>query len=602
MDKKQVLAFVLIFIIIMVMPYYYKTFNIQAPGQSNEHTEQIDSTTTVSKINPNTGINTAEKKATAKVNATSGSNSTFDFVENEIYIIDTEYYKATLSNKGGGTLTSFILKKYNMFTDNDTTLVELLNPEIQSPLLLSYISIENEGFFELDQNFKLTQSSSSPNFDNIFNLNNDAELILEFSLLQNGFKKVTKTFRFYGDQYPIQLTTDMTGLLSDFATNSYKLNWDGGLSYTEPMRMDEIRYSKAYGFSGGETETFNIKSGKTNKTTLKGSTDWTAIRTKYFTACFIPETPGLGYELAGTGIPTHGKEFLKQFSMGINFESGTKTTTNIYIGPLEYSIIKTLSPDLENIMSLGKILRPICKSILWLFHQMYKVIPNYGWVLILFSILIKVVLSPLTNKSTQSMKEMQKVQPELAILKEKYKDDMGKYNKAQMDLFKEHGVNPMGGCFPLLLQMPILFSLFTVFRSTIDLRHADFIFWITDLSAPDTIFTLPFTIPIYGNHVNILPLVMAISMIFQQKLSGASSNPQQKTMMYMMPVMFFFMFNNFPSGLNLYYTLFNILSMVQQKYFTPEIDLAKKKKKIEEKKRKAKDRMDMMKKIRYKRR
>ena len=135
-----------------------------------------------------------------------------------------------------------------------------------------------------------------------------------------------------------------------------------------------------------------------------------------------------------------------------------------------------------------------------------------------------------------------------------------------MKLYKEHGVNPMGGCLPLLLQMPILIALFTVFRTTIELRHAPFIWWITDLSAPDTIFTLPFTIPIYGQYVNVLPVIMALSTILQQKLSGTTStNPQQKMMMYMMPIMFFFMFNQFPSGLNLYYTLFNLLTVAQQK-------------------------------------
>jgi YidC/Oxa1 family membrane protein insertase len=118
--------------------------------------------------------------------------------------------------------------------------------------------------------------------------------------------------------------------------------------------------------------------------------------------------------------------------------------------------------------------------------------------------------------------------------------------------------------------MPILFALFTVFRTTIELRHAPFIFWITDLSSPDALFTLPFAIPFYGQQVNILPMVMVASQVFMQRMSGASQNPQQKQMALMMPIMFFFIFNNFPSGLNLYYTLFNILTIVQQQYFTPD--------------------------------
>jgi YidC/Oxa1 family membrane protein insertase len=201
---------------------------------------------------------------------------------------------------------------------------------------------------------------------------------------------------------------------------------------------------------------------------------------------------------------------------------------------------------------------------------MHLFIPNYGWVLIIFSVLLKIVLTPLTNSSTRSMKEMQNIQPQLNALQEKYASDPQRLNNERLKLMREHGVNPMGGCLPLLLQMPILWALFIVFRTTIELRQAPFIFWITDLSAPDTIFTLPFSIPIYGSQVNVLPFIMAISQLVQQKISGASGGKQQKVMMYFMTIFFFFLFNQFPSGLNLYYTLYNILSIIQQKYFPPK--------------------------------
>jgi len=253
--------------------------------------------------------------------------------------------------------------------------------------------------------------------------------------------------------------------------------------------------------------------------------------------------------------------------MQVSLANDSVARTALYLGPLEYSTIKGLGVDLENIMSLGKLLKPISKAVLWIFIRLRMILPNYGWVLIVFAFLIKIVLYPLTNKSMQSMKEMQNLQPKIEELRKKYQGEPQKLNTEQMKLYKEHGVNPMGGCLPLLLQMPILIALFTVFRTTIELRHAPFIWWITDLSAPDTIFTLPFAIPIYGQHVNVLPIIMALSTILQQKLSGtSSSNPQQKMMTYMMPIMFFFMFNQFPSGLNLYYTLFNLLTVAQQKF------------------------------------
>ncbi|MBC8492060.1 MAG: YidC/Oxa1 family insertase periplasmic-domain containing protein, partial [Candidatus Marinimicrobia bacterium] len=340
----------------------------------------------------------------------------------------------------------------------------------------------------------------------------------------------------------------------------------GGLAYTEPNIVDETRYSKAYAYSGGETEALDIKKNASEETRFAGQTSWTAIRTKYFAASFIPQNSCSGYKLSASGIPISSKDYYKQYSMQISLPVEDISQTALFIGPLDYTTVKSLNAGLENIMSLGKILRPISKGIVWTFIHLRKIIPNYGWVLIIFSFLIKISLYPLTNKSMHSMKEMQKLQPKIEEIKIKFKNDQQKISAAQMKLYKEHGVNPMGGCLPLLLQMPILIALFTVFRTTIELRHAPFIWWITDLSAPDTIFTLPFTIPIYGKYVNVLPVIMALSTILQQKLGGATStNPQQKMMMYMMPIMFFFMFNQFPSGLNLYYTLFNLLTVAQQK-------------------------------------
>ena len=140
-----------------------------------------------------------------------------------------------------------------------------------------------------------------------------------------------------------------------------------------------------------------------------------------------------------------------------------------------------------------------------------------------------------------------------------------------MELYKKRGVNPLGGCLPMLLQMPLLFALFIVFRTTIELRAKPFVWWITDLSAPDKILDLPFEIPIYGAHVAALPILMVVSMFIQQKMmAGPSQQQQQKMMQYMMSFFFFFIFNSFPSGLNLYYTLFNILTIAQQKLIPPE--------------------------------
>ena len=161
------------------------------------------------------------------------------------------------------------------------------------------------------------------------------------------------------------------------------------------------------------------------------------------------------------------------------------------------------------------------------------------------------------------MRQMQTLQPLMQEISEKYKNDPQKKQKETMKMYKDYGFNPLAGCVPMLLQMPLLFALFRVFRSTIELRQASFVWWIQDLSRPDTIAQLPFSIPLYGDTVNILPLFMGITMFIQQKMT--MKDPKQKAMVYMMPVFLTLLFNTFPSGLNLYYALFNLLSIMQDK-------------------------------------
>ncbi|MBC8278135.1 MAG: membrane protein insertase YidC, partial [FCB group bacterium] len=209
------------------------------------------------------------------------------------------------------------------------------------------------------------------------------------------------------------------------------------------------------------------------------------------------------------------------------------------------------------------IIKPFSKFILWSFKLLHTIIPNYGVVIVVFSILIKIVLWPLTHKSYVSMKKMSNLQPYMKEIKEKYKGDPQKMQKETAKLYKEHNVNPMGGCLPMILQMPLLYGLFIVFRSTIELRGAPFMWWIKDLSLPDTIIELGFTIPMYGNQISVLPLVMGVSTFFQSKQT--MTDPNQKMMLYFMPIFLTLLFNNFPSGLTLYYTLFNLLSVVQQR-------------------------------------
>ncbi|OQY12637.1 MAG: hypothetical protein B6I31_02815 [Desulfobacteraceae bacterium 4572_19] len=215
----------------------------------------------------------------------------------------------------------------------------------------------------------------------------------------------------------------------------------------------------------------------------------------------------------------------------------------------------------------------IAKPCLWLMNFIYKFIPNYGVAIIILTILIKLLFWPLGNKSYKSMAEMKKLQPLMMEIREKYKNDKQRMNKEVMGLYKTYKVNPMSGCLPMIVQMPIFFALYRMLYSAIELRHAPFFGWITDLSAPDRLFHFGFQIPFMDPPcgIPVLTLIMGGTMILQQKMSPPAGDPTQAKMMMLMPVFFTFIFINFSSGLVLYWLVNNVLSISQQYYITKKI-------------------------------
>jgi YidC/Oxa1 family membrane protein insertase len=291
-----------------------------------------------------------------------------------------------------------------------------------------------------------------------------------------------------------------------------------------------------------------------------GATKWVATRTKYFVAALVPlSREGMGFSASGRRSFAFSRgEEIETKRIGVSVEMPLQAATSlkdkfmIYVGPINYHILKGYGAGLDRIVNLGwKIIRPFSIAILWLFLNLHKAIPNYGLVIILFTVLMKVAFHPLTRKSTTATLKMQALQPKLAQLKERYKKDPARLNQETMKLYKQSGVNPLGGCLPLLFQMPVFYGLFVVFRSTIELRGAKFMLWLTDLSQMD---------PYY-----VLPIVMAVAMFWQQKIS--IKDPKQAMLVYFMPVLFFFFFFRFPAGLTLYWTMFNILSLIETYYF-----------------------------------
>lgn len=480
----------------------------------------------------------------------------------EIVVVETDLIRAELSTHGA-SIRRWELKQHRTW-DNRT--VQIVDHNGGDPGIL-FGTMDGKTLASRDLYFNLATTTRSVRLDG-----NNFEFEIKFVLPAANGGTITKSYRFRNDTYGADVQYAFVGMDAVIANYEYQVTWDRSLPYAERNSVDESGFAAGYAYAGKElTEIDATKPDQPVSKSLSGQVDWVATRNKYFGVALLPVTPlteGAILEGRRTTAPDNG--VVEHYGVALRMPfRGTPAETarvRLFAGPLDHSILTSYNKGLENIMSLGWawLIRPIAEYVfLPLFKGIHYVIPNWGIVIILFALIIKVLLHPLTKSSMRSMKKMQALQPLMEEIKEKYKDDPAKMNQAVMNLYKEYGVNPAGGCLPVLLQLPIMYALYAMFRSVIDLRHAHFLGWITDLSVPDILVTLPFHVPLFGfSEVSGIAILMGITMFVQQKMTV--KDPRQQMMVWMMPVMMTLVFNSFPSGLNLYYAVFNVLSIGQQ--------------------------------------
>ena len=545
MDRNTLLAFFLIALVLIFTPKYMETVSPPSVGGFPQDSISVGNKS----LSKKTVIPSVPDTSLSKKNLY--LSPSFNTTKEKLTTIDSPLYTAVISSRGGGTIKSFHVKDY--YTA-DSQMVNVLMGLDGLNLLTKVKNIDGQPI-----NLSLPWRQVGDFSEVGPNKTETLTYLFEFS----PGKHIRRVLTFYPGSYVIDVNVRCDDG-RDVLSGDLEIGWYGGLASTEKNHKDDQVYFKSYVFQGGEIENLKVKPGETESKLFNGSADWGAIRTKYFVSALIPRDLSSVRRASLTGK----YDSLETYDVSFFVDIANVPIFSLYLGPLEYEKIKGLGVGLDQVMDFGwAFIRPISKGVLFALKSMHEYIPNYGVVLIVFSFLIKILVYPLTKKSYQSTAAMQVVQPEIAALREKYKNNSQKLNQATMKLYKERGVNPLGGCLPMLLQMPLLFALFVVFRTTIELRAEPFVWWIKDLSAPDTIFDLPFTVPVYGSQVAVLPMLMVVSMFIQQKLmSGGIQQPQQKTMQYFMTGFFFLIFNSFPSGLNLYYTLFNVLTIAQQKF------------------------------------
>lgn len=572
MDRNTIIGFVLIGVI-MVVWLYLQSVNAPPPPPPQQQ-QQVQTDTTKKTEQKITSPDTVKQKAdslqlnSASVDKYGITFARFDKGEDKVIMVETDKYYAEFSAKGG----SLIKYEVKGFKTWDNYPVQLLYLEKGGELNLLFTSTEgkliNTKELYFTSNYKAWEKVSPGK-------GQDFKIIFELPLDSSG-TKITKTYTIKNDSYIFGMDVELHNSAKFISNFQYQLAWENSLKLTEYRSDQEGGHAQAFSLMGDEIEVIDATSkDEPVKSDLNGATNWVSSRIKYFSVFLLPDGKKAdGSYISGNyfTLPENGfeKNYSVALKMSVKNDKYEKNSFKIYLGPVDYEILKGYNLEMEKTMrfSLDFIVRPIAQyAILPFFLFLHKFISNWGLVIIIFSIVMKLVLTPFSRYQMKSMKKMSELQPKMNAMKEKFKDDPQKQQAALMKLYKDEKINPAGGCLPLLLQLPILYALFGVFSSTIELRQAYFGLWITDLSIPDVIVHLPFTVPLFGiRDISGLALLMGITMFIQQKMTV--KDPKQMAMVYMMPVMMTLLFTTLPAGLNLYYFMFNLISIVEQWYIT----------------------------------
>ncbi len=482
--------------------------------------------------------------------------------------VENSLYRVELSSQGG-TFSSFELKDYTVA--GSERLVQLVDTTKGGALGVLFTSPGNRNY---DSRAFVFESSSSQDLLTV----GDAPVTVSFTA-DVGSGQIELAYTFKPDSYEIDVEINQPGASSFSTREGYELVWNGGIPFSELDHETAAQHTGAFARSGGDVEDVLLNSDPYDERSLRGEVDWVAVKNKYFTVVMMPQQPTRGAELIGERFgevsESYGRhDYLASLLMPSAGAEADQYT--LYMGPMVYGNLNDYDLDLYNMVDFGwdffeMITRPLARFIfIPAFTYLGQFMP-YGWVIILLAFLIKLVLYPLTKTSFKSMAKMRELQPRMEVIKEKHADNPQKQQEAMMKMYKETGVNPLGGCLPMLLQYPVIIALWQFLPQAIELRQQGFL-WAQDLSAPDFILSLPFSIPMYGDAVAGFTLLMGISMVFQMKLSMTSqNNAQAKIFTYVFPVMIFVIFNRLAAGLNLYYLCYNVLTAAQQKVINKQI-------------------------------
>jgi YidC/Oxa1 family membrane protein insertase len=456
----------------------------------------------------------------------------------KIFNVSTDLYDVEISSTGAN-IRSMVLNKYRETNDDNSKNYELI--EFGNESQAEFIVTGSEGLSIANNLPFVAEKLLSENI----HINDNNNIISFKSRTPSGIT-IIKTYKFYPNTYQIDLNVKLFNSsgnsLSGIISLSLNTPWD------ESKEGDRYTYVGPLTFDGESLHEDKPDDLRSNSKIYDQNISWSGFVNKYFLMIVDPSESAMKEIRLGFDGNLLKNSFISPYiSLGNNESISLDYVA--FFGPKEYDLLKSVGHQFENSIDYG-FFQILAHPLMVILRFFYSFIGNYGFSIILLTLCIKMLFWPLTQKSYKSMQGMQKLQPEMQKLREKYGNDKQRLNQEMMSFYKENRVNPLGGCLPMLIQIPVFFALYRVLLSSIELRHAPFMLWITDLSARD---------PYY-----VTPLIMGVTMFFQQKMTPSNMDPTQQKIMLMMPVVFTFLFLNFPSGLVIYWMVNNVLTILQQ--------------------------------------
>ncbi len=456
------------------------------------------------------------------------------------FIVRTDLFTAVFTNIGA-RLKSLELNNYRTENRPDADLVSMIDvsyPHLATLRLagVNGLQLSPEAAYSLPDGGKEVRLSGAEEKELVFATRTAEGLVVE------------KVLTLRGSSYAIDLEIRVSNPASSVGRGGLELSLVQGID--ESVETDQFTFVGGASLVDGEVKTATLEDLKKESATFGKNAVWSAYEDKYFMSALVP-LEGSSEQVVIRRIDNRVENVFSLPFLSVNPGMAVSQKFLAYFGPRDKSILDAVNYDLAKAIDFG-FFSVIADPLLWFLNVINQYINNYGIAIILLTVIIKLLFWPLTHKSYASMKAMQKLQPEMQKIKERFKNDRARQGQETMELYKKHRVNPMSGCLPMLIQIPVFFALYRVLYEAIELRHAPFAFWITDLSAKD---------PYY-----ITPLIMGATMFIQQKMTPSTMDPTQQKIFLLMPVIFTVLFLNFPSGLVIYWLINNLLTIAQQYY------------------------------------